>query len=154
MKRILIALTAAALMTANVSAATEAELLQAAQKVQELVTEAKKAGLSQDQILTLVAEGLETNALAGTSKLTVQQKRNLMYLGLGLATAAVVGAGVWSAYHWHWFNLGVKKAETTVETAKTEAKPAEVKPATDAATKKQTRKQATRKQPARAAKKN
>ncbi len=153
MKRILIALTAAALMTANVSAATEAELLQAAQKVQELVTEAKKAGLSQDQILTLVAEGLETNALAGTSKLTVQQKRNLMYLGLGLATAAVVATGVWAAYKWHWFNLGVKKAETTttVEAPKT----TEVKPAAEVTTKqKTTKKQATRKQPARAAKKN
>ena len=106
MKRILIALTASALMAANVSAASEAELMQAAQKVQELVTEAKRAGFSQEETLGLVAQSIETNALTGTTKLSVQQKRNLLYLGLGIATAAAVGGTLLAAHHYHWFGWG------------------------------------------------
>jgi len=123
MKKILVALIASAVMMANVSAMVPADekMGQAAQKLQELVAEAKKAGLSTQETLGLVAQGLEQDALLNIPKLTTQQKEALMYFGLGLISGGVIITGIWALKNYFG---GEKKTTTT--TNKDEAKPAVV----------------------------
>lgn len=126
MKKILVALIASAVMMANVSAMVPADekMGQAAQKLQELVAEAKKAGLSTQETLGLVAQGLEQDALLNIPKLTTQQKEALMYFGLGLISGGVIITGIWALKNYFG---GEKKTTTT--TNKDEAKKDDAKPA-------------------------
>ena len=95
MTKKLVVLALVAVMTANVNvsankAVTQAEVTQAVTEINNIVTEAKKAGLTEEQAVAAVAAELEAKA----STMTTKQKRAL-YLGLGVVAVAGVTFGLW-----------------------------------------------------------